>query len=618
MNLYVYGLNNPLRYMDRSGNTPEELEGLSDQSGGACIREKSGADKVTETLGHGCQYLYQKAKNHVTGPWGNPRTYQSAECEIQLSLETIQAMAGIPEGEQILKNTIPEESYIYQTSSYQDGVSQKTYDKSFAQTVEEQYGNLKGLVMQEIDLYFEGMRAGWEDYHREKDTDKLWAFLLGDWEGRREADAALREGVETAVEDVLDSKEVHGIMETVEEYTEGYTNIWEMIGAVRYMNAGYSPEEAVILAEENMTRNEKYLLSGMAMGLYDSVPGLYLSLTNAGPWMEAAVEGTVEGIRNLTVEKVAEAAWNLSHIGQMDTQYLAEKIAEIGSERLDTYFYSGDEEAYKAMGTDLEMVIEVALSVAAAGAASGGKAVQKEVMEETAERAVKEISSFADLMTPEDAARYLDFLENGSKTGLTVEELASIEKVDELLALKKVSYQDVLDMRNADVAIESGSKLKIEEVVPPGSTHPVKVYTDGNAQINTGKIDTYIRGKVELDVEATTTRIDELKDLRKSNPENFTKEMKKELQECEDRLHNYQRSQEMSNTLNTAGIEDTIENNQMIVENLFDAAKEVTEGNTEIISYIEGVNGKVQVVSRWKILPDGTPYLATVILKPVK
>ena len=53
-------------------------------------------------------------------------------------------------------------------------------------------------------------------------------------------------------------------------------------------------------------------------------------------------------------------------------------------------------------------------------------------------------------------------------------------------------------------------------------------------------------------------------------------------------------------------------------ENLLDAAKEVTDGNTEIISYIEGVNGKVQVVSRWKILPDGTPYLATVILKPMK
>ena len=115
-----------------------------------------------------------------------------------------------------------------------------------------------------------------------------------------------------------------------------------------------------------------------------------------------------------------------------------------------------------------------------------------------------------------------------------------------------------------------------------------------------------------------------MKDIRKLNPESFTKEMKKELIIYEEelhkkyRLHNYQRSQEMNNTLNEAGIEDSIENNQMIVENLLDAAKEVTDGNTEIISYIEGVNGKVQVVSRWKILPDGTPYLATVILKPMK
>ena len=51
--------------------------------------------------------------------------------------------------------------------------------------------------------------------------------------------------------------------------------------------------------------------------------------------------------------------------------------------------------------------------------------------------------------------------------------------------------------------IEGDNKIKIQAAIPPGSTHPVKVYTDGNAQINIGKIDTYIRGKVELDVEAT-------------------------------------------------------------------------------------------------------------------
>lgn len=162
------------------------------------------------------------------------------------------------------------------------------------------------------------------------------------------------------------------------------------------------------------------------------------------------------------------------------------------------------------------------------------------------------------------------------------------------------------------------SSLKTTEVTPPGSSHPVKVYTDGNAQINTGKIDTYMRGKVELDVDAVKSRINELKNIKKTNPENFNKNMKSELKSCEDKLHNYQRSQEMSKTLNNAGILDNAENNQMIAEELLEAAKSAKTGNTEIISYIEGSNGKIQVVSRWKILDDGTPYLATVILKPIK
>lgn len=74
----------------------------------------------------------------------------------------------------------------------------------------------------------------------------------------------------------------------------------------------------------------------------------------------------------------------------------------------------------------------------------------------------------------------------------------------------------------------------------------------------------------------------------------------------------------MSKTLLNAGIEDTLENNQIIVENLLTANKNVSLSNTEVISYLEGQKGRIQIVSRWKVLEDGTPYLATVILKPVK
>ena len=68
--------------------------------------------------------------------------------------------------------------------------------------------------------------------------------------------------------------------------------------------------------------------------------------------------------------------------------------------------------------------------------------------------------SFADMMSPEDAKRYLDFLENGSREGLTGAELAGVEKADVLLVSRKVEYEDVWDLRNAGDLLESGSGNK--------------------------------------------------------------------------------------------------------------------------------------------------------------
>ena len=64
--------------------------------------------------------------------------------------------------------------------------------------------------------------------------------------------------------------------------------------------------------------------------------------------------------------------------------------------------------------------------------------------------------SFADMMSPDDAAKYLDFLENGSREGLTGAELAGVEKADALLVSQKVGYEDVWDLRNAGDLLESG------------------------------------------------------------------------------------------------------------------------------------------------------------------
>ena len=58
------------------------------------------------------------------------------------------------------------------------------------------------------------------------------------------------------------------------------------------------------------------------------------------------------------------------------------------------------------------------------------------------------------MMSPEDAKRYLDFLENGSREGLTSAELAGVEKADALLVSRKVEYDDVWDLRNAGDVLE--------------------------------------------------------------------------------------------------------------------------------------------------------------------
>ena len=83
-----------------------------------------------------------------------------------------------------------------------------------------------------------------------------------------------------------------------------------------------------------------------------------------------------------------------------------------------------------------------------AGAAASGEKLLKE------SQTVYE--SFADMMSPDDAAKYLDFLENGSRERLTSAELAGVEKADALLVSRKVEYEDVWDLRNAGDLLESG------------------------------------------------------------------------------------------------------------------------------------------------------------------
>ena len=89
--------------------------------------------------------------------------------------------------------------------------------------------------------------------------------------------------------------------------------------------------------------------------------------------------------------------------------------------------------------------------------------------------------SFADMMSPEDAKRYLDFLENGSREGLTGAELAGVEKADALLVSRKVEYEDVWDLRNAGDVLESGSKGGLDTIIKNGKVSIDDIKTNPSA-----------------------------------------------------------------------------------------------------------------------------------------
>ena len=195
---------------------------------------------------------------------------------------------------------------------------------------------------------------------------------------------------------------------------------------------------------------------------------------------------------------------------------------------------------------------------------------------------------------------------------------------------KLVDKGIVSDSDLAKLGLKSGTNLadevarykniNIKEVTPSGSQNPVKVYTDGYAQVNKGKIDTYIRGKIKKpeNYSELKARIEELTKLKDTRPSEFTKEMNNELKDINKKVHNYERSKGMGDLLNKAGIADTVENNEMIANTVLDAAKEVKAGNTKITRYIKGTNKEVIVESWWIIDGDGTPYCSTIILKEVK
>ena len=179
------------------------------------------------------------------------------------------------------------------------------------------------------------------------------------------------------------------------------------------------------------------------------------------------IRDIIADIKNLA--ETDRVRWDLIGMLALDLIGLIPVIGALKySDEIGTLFKNADKVSVVARSTDGAGVL--AKHADEAGAWLHGVKVFR-YSDETAEavasgeKLLKEsgtiYESFADMMSPEDAKRYLDFLENGSREGLTSAELAGVEKADALLVSRKVEYEDVWDLRNAGDMLESCKKTII-------------------------------------------------------------------------------------------------------------------------------------------------------------
>ena len=186
------------------------------------------------------------------------------------------------------------------------------------------------------------------------------------------------------------------------------------------------------------------------------------------------IRDIIADIKNLA--ETDRVRWDLIGMLALDLIGLIPVIGALKySDEIGTLFKNADKVSVVARSTDGAGVLAKHADEAGAWL-HGGKVFR--YSDETAEavasgeKLLKEsqtvYESFADMMSPDDAAKYLDFLENGSREGLTSAELAGVEKADVLLVSQKVGYEDVWDLRNAGDVLESGSKGGTGERLIPG------------------------------------------------------------------------------------------------------------------------------------------------------
>ncbi|MEJ2065938.1 MAG: hypothetical protein P8X74_22105, partial [Reinekea sp.] len=154
---------------------------------------------------------------------------------------------------------------------------------------------------------------------------------------------------------------------------------------------------------------------------------------------------------------------------------------------------------------------------------------------------------------------------------------------------------------------------------PYGNT--ITVARDGDVVVNIGKVNAYIRGGVKPSLGEVKAELSALREFKQTRRKEFDLDPKNEkrlvrLRDVE--LHNAERSVDMAKTLENAGIVNNQSNNDLIIQKLLQAGKNVTKENNMASSVLSGPKSDVKIEGMYQILPSGETYLNTIFIYPMK
>ncbi len=139
-----------------------------------------------------------------------------------------------------------------------------------------------------------------------------------------------------------------------------------------------------------------------------------------------------------------------------------------------------------------------------------------------------------------------------------------------------------------------------------------------SVKISIDKVNIYCMGKVPM---YPKEELQQLQRLKQSDRKKFDAEPQNEerLLFIRDRLkHNWERSQEMFETIKQIGWGDSVEVVDKIIAHLLSVGVGVSvETRVRNSSQLEAPLGDLKVQSTWKVLPDGTKYLSTINFIPI-